>query len=655
MMARTGRAPRLAQAVREFVGSDSWAAARVVVEREPRLLSDAADVVLADLIAQARLHGDEPAARGFVEHRDCLRLIRADGLERLDEMIGAGVPEPLRGRWVEAELAYERYRRRHTRKGMDSVLRPVDQILTDPMFPAVRADRRAGLAQAAAGVAVARYLMVDDGADLDRAVQLYGLTLAQLPDDHPDRSAAASALGSTLCMRFERLGARSDLDDGIDWTRRAAPGAPRAERWLVLHNLAANLGMRYELLGEPDDLADAMDAVRDALAADPPAAAAAQLVHTSAVLLVSRFERDGGLDDLEAAAEMVDRVMPAATTTDERAPLRLTLATVAELRFQLECDVSWLDRAVAQLRLAVREFGRGSAHRPLCLQHLGSVLLTRWEATGDAVVLHDALDALRRAYASVPATGPRAALFGTLLGLAELRAALGDEPVHTRLRRQRPDPLTASVDRLQRAASAAEDSPRLLPFALVNLGTGLSARHDRDGRPADAAAGTAAYRTAVAQAATQDPHLALRGAVEWGDWAMERADWVDADAAYRSGIDAIDLLRRHQLIGGHKRAWIALGAGLAEKAATAAVRAQLPRAAVTHLERCRAQLLGERLRSTRLDLTRLDGVAPTLARRYRTAAERVRGLEAQAAPTVAPMSRTPWRGDGDKTVIEGHT
>jgi tetratricopeptide (TPR) repeat protein len=371
-MARSGRAPRLVQAVREFVDSDSWAAARVVVEREPRLLSDAADDVLIDLIAQARQHDDEKAVRGFAEHRDCLRLIRADGLERLDEMIGAGVPEPLRERWVEAELAYERYRRDQTRKRMDSALRLVDQVLTDPMVPAVGADRRAGLAQAAAGVAVARYLVGDDGADLDRAVELYRLTLAQLPNADPDRSAAASALGSALCIRYELHGARSDLDEGIDWTRRAAPGAPLGERWLVQHNLAANLGMRYELLGEPDDLVDAVDAVRDALAADPPAAAAPQLVHTSAGLLITRFERDGGLDDLEAAAEIVERVMPVATTTDERAPLRVTLATVAELRYQLDGDVSRLDQAVAELRLAVREFGRGSAHRPLCLQHLGT-------------------------------------------------------------------------------------------------------------------------------------------------------------------------------------------------------------------------------------------------------------------------------------------
>jgi len=211
-----------------------------------------------------------------------------------------------------------------------------------------------------------------------------------------------------------------------------------------------------------------------------------------------------------------------------------------------------------------------------------------------------------------------------------------------RVGRRLPDPLRAAVDRLRHAASAAAGVPRLLPFALVNLGTGLSARHLRDGLAADLAAGTDAYREAVDRAAAEDPQLALRAAVEWGDWATARGDWADADDAYRSGIDAVDLLRRHQLVAGHKREWIALGGGLAEKAATAAVRARRPRHAATDLERCRAQLLGERLSTTRLDLAQLDAAAPGLAQRYRAAADRVRGLEAQAPYAAARGVTRQW-------------
>lgn len=624
----TGWSPRLVAAVREFVDADSWAASRVIVEREPRLLTDAADGVLAALVAEAARHGDKDAERVFAAHRETLREIRTGGLVRLDELIGDGVPQPLRSRWVEAELSYERYRREPTRARMDAVLNGADAVLTDPAFPLVAAERRGSMAQAVAGLAIARFRATDEGGDLDRAVELYRLACAHFPATDPDHAAAASALGSALCERYERSGGPLDLDEGIEWTRRAVAGAPDDERWLVLHNLAANLGMRYALLGEPDDLVAALAAVRDALAADPPTDAAPRLVHTSAGLLVDRFERDGVLEDLEAAAELVDAVLPATTTPELRAPLRVIRASVAQLRFSVDGQVARLEEAAGQLRSAVRELGRRSAYRPLCLQLLGSVLLTAWEATGDPAALPSALDALRRADADVLPTSPRAAQFSTLLGLAEVRSA-ADQPARSRLGRLRSDPLSAAVERLRRASSAAMDVPRLLPFALVNLGTGLSALHMRDRSAADLAAGTTAYRTAIDRAATEDPQLALRAAVEWGDWATARGDWATADTAYRSGIDAVDLLRSHQLIVGHKRAWIALGDGLAGKAATAAVRAGVVRHAATHLERCRAQLLGEQLATTRVDLSRLDRRRPGLALRYRVAAARVRALEAQ--------------------------
>jgi hypothetical protein len=144
----------------------------------------------------------------------------------------------------------------------------------------------------------------------------------------------------------------------------------------------------------------------------------------------------------------------------------------------------------------------------------------------------------------------------------------------------------------------------------------------------------AAYGAAVTEAVTDDPQLALRAAVEWGDWASDRGDWAEAGAAYRTALDTLDALRRRQLARGHKEAWIALGDGLAARAATAEVRAHRPAAAVRALEQGRAQLLGERLGVARLHLLRLDRVAPELTARYRAAAERLRGLEAQGGSVL---------------------
>ena len=567
--------------------------------------------------------------------RTCLRSAPRDAARgpdrgaraarRADRRRGAAaVAEPLgRGGVVLRAVPAE-----PTRPRMDAVLNGADGVLTDPAFPLVAAERRGGMAQAVAGLAIARYRATDEGGDLDRAVELYRLACAQFPATDPDHAAAASALGSALCERYERSGAPLDLDDGIGWTRRAVAGAPDDERWLVLHNLAVNLGMRYALLGAPDDLIAALAAVRNALAADPPEDAAPRLVHTSAGLLVDRFERDGVLEDLEAAAELVDAVLPATTTPEPRAPLRVILASIAQLHFSVDGEVVRLEEAAGQLRRAVRELGRRSAYRPLCLQLLGSVLLTAWEAAGDPAALRAALDALRRADADVLPTSPRAAQFSTLLGLAEVRRA-ADRPVRFRLGRRHSDPLSAAIERLRRAASAAVEVPRLLPFALVNLGH--RAVGPAPARPVDRRPGRGYHRLPDGGRPGRDRGSPAgvarrRGVGRLGDGPRRLGD---ADTAYRSGIDAVDLLRGRQLVVGHKRAWIALGGGLAGKAATAAVRAGEARHAVTDLERCRAQLLGEQLATTQVDLSRLDRCEPELAHCYRVAATRVRALEAQ--------------------------
>lgn len=647
-MARSGWPPRLVALVRQFVEADSWAAARVLVESEPRLRTEAADGVLADLIEQARSRDDDASRHMFTDHRDVLRGVRADGPQSLDVLIGAGVPAGLRDRWVEAELAYERYRRHGTRRRMDAALHSAGVVVTQPEFAEVAPERRAGMAQAAGRVAVQRFQAGNDGTDLDLAVTMFALAVDSYPAGHPDRAACASALGTVLCLRYELRGDVQDLDAGLSWARDCVADAPNHERWLALHNLAANLGVRYELLGRPDDLQDALAATRDTLAADPPPDEAPQVVNNLCNLFMHRFERDGSLDDLDAAAELAAVGVRAAERDEDRGILLATAASVALLRFTLDGEVGDLDGAASDLRRAIRVLGRGSAYLPLCFASLGSVLLTRWEATGAPADLTSSCDALGRAVAAADPAGPRVALLISLRGLAETRAVVAGSPVRNRFGRTRADPLSAAIEVLQRAVDAAIDTPRLQPFALTNLGTGLAARHRRDGRAADLEAGVTAYRTATSRAATEDPQLALRAAVEWGDWAMGRRGLAEAGAAYRTGIDAVDELRRRQLVRGHKEAWIALGQGLAEKAATAAVRARRPEEAATALERCRAQLLSEKLSVTRLHLLQLDGVASELAARYRAAAERVRGLEALGGRVI-----TQSVGSGHGRAIAG--
>lgn len=638
--------PRLVALVRRFVETDSWAGARVLVEDELRLLTASADGVLADLVAAADLRRDEASRRLFVEHRDALRSVRAEGPAALDARIAAGLPADVRDVWVGAELAHERFRRDPTRSRMDEAVRATAAVVTHPGFGRVDADRRGGMAQAGARAAVRRFEDANVAEDLDRSITMYRLAVDSYPAGHPDRPTCASALGTALCMRYELRGHLPDLHEGSPGPATACRTCPSRSAGSPCTTWRPTPACATNCSATPTTFATPWTPPATPWPPTPPPDEAPPMINNLCNLLLHRFERDGSLDDLAAATELAAAGVRAARRGPGRGALLTTAAAVAVQRFAVVGDVAHLDAAATDLRRAARELGRGSTHLPMCWGTLGSVLLTRWEATGVADDLFAACATLRRAVAGSGREAPRSALLTSLLGLASLHAARAGGPGRTRFGRADPDPLSAAVELLRQAVELAHDAERQQLFARTNLGTGLAARHGRDGDPADLREGNATFRMATTRAATQDPQLALRAAVEWGDWAAERGDWADAMTAYAMGIDAGPALRRRQLARGHKEAWIAIGEGLAEKAATAAVRARRSGDAAVALERSRAQLLGERLSVSTLLLLQLDQAEPPLAVGYRAAAERVRGLEALGGSVLVQPVRNARRPAG---------
>lgn len=81
----------LVQTLQAFMRADTWDASRQNFEAHPELLSDEADLVLAEMIDAAREQKDVQAEKIFAEHRELL--------------LAARVERPIRGR----------FRARHTR------------------------------------------------------------------------------------------------------------------------------------------------------------------------------------------------------------------------------------------------------------------------------------------------------------------------------------------------------------------------------------------------------------------------------------------------------------------------------------------------------------------------------------------------------------
>jgi hypothetical protein len=204
----------------------------------------------------------------------------------------------------------------------------------------------------------------------------------------------------------------------------------------------------------------------------------------------------------------------------------------------------------------------------------------------------------------------------------------------------------SAISELEAAASAGAANRRIRAFLLANLAAGRQARHRSMGNHEDLEAGVSAYREACQDALTYDLEVALNAASDWGDWAVDRASWVEASTAYAVAFEAAGRLWRRQLGRAEKEIWLGAARHLAPRAGLAAARAAQPERAAVFIERGRAQLLTESLSLGRLDLARLAAANPGLADRYATAADRLRSLDAAArnersGHTVAAR----WTGD----------
>ncbi len=70
--------PPLLRTLQEFIQADSWDASQTILAQHPELLSDEADLLLAQLIDAAREQKDARAEKMFAEHRDVLQRARRD-------------------------------------------------------------------------------------------------------------------------------------------------------------------------------------------------------------------------------------------------------------------------------------------------------------------------------------------------------------------------------------------------------------------------------------------------------------------------------------------------------------------------------------------------------------------------------------------------
>ncbi|WP_328472329.1 tetratricopeptide repeat protein [Actinoplanes sp. NBC_00393] len=463
-----------------------------------------------------------------------------------------------------------------------------------------------------AGALLDRHDTDGNGADLDRAVDLYRTAAATT--DPEQLVAGCTGLANALLVRFQERGADDDLDQAIDLYEQVQPDAGdlSATAALARSNLAGALLARRDARGGPGDL-DRAISLYDQASRCPDLSPRQHtgIMNNVAAALDDRFHARGALADLdEAVATYTDVVEQTPVTSPDLAG-RLNNLAIA-LRTRHVYTVRLAPRLTDDLRESIsrhREALAAGGDTPLraaLLNSLGNGLRTRFDATGDHDELREAITCFEDAVAAAP-NDP-----AYLNNLSTALAALGETALLERA-------VTASRKAVALTVAGVAEYPRYL----LNLANALAELGDRNDDAGLRAEATERYRESGRLALRALPGDALFGAANWSETAGAAQRWTEVVEAYRIGAAATAALVNVQVRRSDKESWLSMAQGIAARGTLALAGLGDARAAAVAAETGRAVLLSEALEVSRIRLERLaDAGHGDLVTRYRDAAER---------------------------------
>ncbi|MFE4256264.1 CHAT domain-containing protein [Streptomyces sp. NPDC056910] len=326
---------------------------------------------------------------------------------------------------------------------------------------------------------IERWKADDDLLCRDRAIELLGPVLGELPEDHPDLAVCSGYLGYALLRRYryggldpadlaaaqeaihravrtcrpdspnlagcltlqaeaaycqyQRFFAAEDLDAAIAALRRLLSLAPPSERdyWQALHNLGSHLAVRYDSTAALCDADEAIELLRHSLSVAGPSVE--DPGHTALRLgeaLLQRARDTEAPHDLDEARDSLStalRLLPSGDPRRERAQQQLDIA----VQRQEEERRAYEETVLPVLRRMT--FDSGPDDQPTVppeaaardsqavvqYQRDLTEARRRFDRTGDASALEAGIATGRRLLAGLPAhhpeRAPAAAVFGALL------------------------------------------------------------------------------------------------------------------------------------------------------------------------------------------------------------------------------------------------
>jgi hypothetical protein len=539
-----------------------------------------------------------------------------------------------------------------------------------------------------------------DASTLAEAIRYGGLALAAAPANHPDIAAGTTRLGLLQLMLAQRTEDDGVLLASVETLRSALAAAPQDSpgRVFALNNLAEALRESSRPYQRPVDPAAAREAVRfmrqavDATATTDPnrvgyrsnlgeclrtfaeltahtdTMAEAVRIGTEAVALVARenlplrmialgrlmnaqsglFQLTEETSLLREAAQIGREIV---STVPEWYPARARfLCNAAAPMYLVYCetgDVSFLREALDVWQKAVTACREGSPGLAKCQTNLGLACKELYDESGDRSMLRKAIFESLAAANSVSSDDPDYAgyhsnlgrLYVDLAGLITDDAALAEGTAREAVK----------AGRQAVAASSPERPKRVLHVLALGSSLEFLLRHTEDEEVR--AEARYCFRE-VAESTTATVHQRIGAYERLAKLAAGPDEVQDRLRALESAVGLVGLLTQSRLPWKDREFRVDKLAGLANRAAEAALVAGQPSRAVELLEQTRGILTADTLGMRSNEQKRLRRQAPDLADRLDAVRARLDAAEPGDAPRAVTAAEFAGRAVRDDSVVE---
>ncbi|OAP53733.1 hypothetical protein AYL99_12088 [Fonsecaea erecta] len=252
--------------------------------------------------------------------------------------------------------------------------------------------------------------------DLNHAIEFGQLATQTTPEDHVDRAARISDLGTMFAQRYQQEEQLEDLNQAIGLASDSVSSAPIGYPYLPAfsNNLSSYFGMRYDHIGEVDDLTQAItiaqQAVDSAWNDDQNFPKYLDSLATSLERRSTLERSESSREDAQRSVELGELVLQLLPDDDDNLPIYMNnLANRFQSLYDQDNKVEYLDEAIKWARLAIFAIDESDPIWLPSRNNLAIALERRYDLNGSREDLDEAIDIAHQVVNSTEGNDPKLA------------------------------------------------------------------------------------------------------------------------------------------------------------------------------------------------------------------------------------------------------